>query len=65
MTKKKENIAPDVPPGEPVDVASVNATADNDPPQQEQAPLDPKEIARRRSRADLENKRHNLRRGKR
>jgi hypothetical protein len=64
VTKKNMQPAPEVPPAEPVDVASVNATADNDPPQQEQAPLDPKEEARRRSREDLERKRR-MQRGNR
>lgn len=63
MTKKQENQTILPPTAEETEIPKDIHEADTAPI--DAPPLDPKEIARRRSREDLERKRHNLRKGRR
>ncbi len=58
MNAKNEHT-PVTPPAE--DTGDPSDSADTALKSTEQAPLDPKEIARQRSKADLQRKRHNQR----
>jgi hypothetical protein len=64
VTKKKEDFAPLPPTAKETEIPKDIADADVQPTDAA-PPLDPKEEARRRSKEDLERKRHNLRKGRR